>query len=201
MNGQKIKGLATATLLTIVFGVLGFGFLKVSINIFSQTRLCHEWPPTEDIRSGPEMVAKNDKMSYAMVFRRTYRSAIGICAFPDGGRPITVSHSIDFYRYNLDTGILYKMDSFNRADFSKYLPLADDFKIDSFEFQYKTPDKVYGEIISDTPLKPRVFFAINTASDEVSLTPPGQYKSPQPEYELPEEHYTKKVPPRDNFLK
>ena len=201
---EKNKELAIAIPLIILFGALAFWGLNADASLFYKSALCHESPPSEYIRNTPKLVSKNNKTAYAMVNRRTYRSAVGVCAFPDGGSPITVSHSVDFYRYSLDTNTLHKIDSYNEEELSRHLTIINNFKIDSFEFRYKTPDKIYGEIISDTILEPRVLFTIDTRNDTVSLIPPEKfdsYKSTQQKYKLREDHYDKKIPPEDKFLR
>jgi hypothetical protein len=87
-------------ILLIVLAVLLTG---CAIKNVSKTDYCHGKTKLS-LSSSNGVFSLDEKYVYIFVRLHYYKPAVGICAFPDGGREKSIYNGLDIYKINLETG-------------------------------------------------------------------------------------------------
>lgn len=159
MSSHTIK----FALLLGVVALAAFAGIYFGIPAFSQSRACHGEVRVR-LQSSFGVLSADESKAYLLMHPRYARPAVGICAFPDGGTPLTLHESLDLYEVDLLEKKAILKDSIDRARIANFMiGLGSDIIM----ITHKAPERMYAVVggqAADSFLPQQVFIEVDLAA-------------------------------------
>ncbi|MGB0757861.1 MAG: hypothetical protein ACPGO5_05450, partial [Patescibacteria group bacterium] len=88
--------------------------------LFANSKWCHS-NPVLFVQASSGVFDQLEENVYMLVNPHHYRPATGICAFPDGGTPLTLSNQIDLYKFDLEEKSSTRVDFISEDQLSNFI--------------------------------------------------------------------------------
>ena len=102
----------------LIFTIIGLSILIIiswfSLDLFNHSGLCHSKDITTIKTFGRPTFSPDGKEIAFLGYKGLFRQPVGICTFPDGGTPLTVSQKVSIFTMDIESGKINKVSSFDK---------------------------------------------------------------------------------------